>query len=67
MGKNKANTAALDANMEKAKQEGKLLYRIKKSKTSYLMLAPYLILFTFFIMIAGFGAYFEQDQVDHLY
>ena len=48
MGKNKANTAALDANMEKAKQEGKLLYRIKKSKTSYLMLAPYLILFTFF-------------------
>ena len=34
--------------MEKAKQEGKLLYRIKKSKTSYLMLAPYLILFTFF-------------------
>ncbi len=48
MGKNKANTGALDANMEKAKQEGKLLYRIKKSKTSYLMLAPYLILFTFF-------------------
>ena len=48
MGKNKANTAALDANMDKAKQEGKLLYRIKKSKTSYLMLAPYLILFTFF-------------------
>ena len=48
MGKTKANTAALDANMEKAKQEGKLLYRIKKSKTSYLMLAPYLILFTFF-------------------
>ena len=48
MGKNKANTAALDANMEKAKQEGKLLYRIKKSKTSYLMLAPYLILFTLF-------------------
>ena len=48
MGKNKANTAALDANMEKAKQEGKLLYRIKKSKTPYLMLAPYLILFTFF-------------------
>ena len=48
MGKNKANTAALYANMEKAKQEGKLLYRIKKSKTSYLMLAPYLILFTFF-------------------
>ena len=48
MGKNKANTAALDVNMEKAKQEGKLLYRIKKSKTSYLMLAPYLILFTFF-------------------
>ncbi len=48
MGKNKANTAALDANMEKANQEGKLLYRIKNSKTSYLMLAPYLILFTFF-------------------
>ncbi|MDE7327372.1 MAG: sugar ABC transporter permease [Lachnospiraceae bacterium] len=48
MGKNKANTAAVDANMEKAKQEGKLLNRIKKSRTSYLMLAPYLILFTFF-------------------
>lgn len=55
MGKNKANTAALDANMEKAKQEGKLLYRIKKSKTSYLMLAPYLILFTFFYHCAGAG------------
>ena len=48
MGKNKANTAALDANMEKAKQERKLLYRINKSNTSFLMLAPYLILFTFF-------------------
>ncbi|MDE7210092.1 MAG: sugar ABC transporter permease [Lachnospiraceae bacterium] len=34
--------------MEKAKKEGKLWYRMKKSKTSYLMLAPYLILFTFF-------------------
>lgn len=38
----------LDSNMEKAKQEGKLINRIKKSRTSYLMLAPYLILFTFF-------------------
>ncbi len=37
-----------DANMEKAKMQGRLWFRIKKSKTSYLMLAPYLILFTFF-------------------
>ncbi len=48
MSKTNANTAVLDANMEKAKKEGKLWYRMKKSKTSYLMLAPYLILFTFF-------------------
>lgn len=48
MGKTNANTAVLDANMEKAKKEGKLWNRMKKSKTSYLMLAPYLILFTFF-------------------
>ncbi len=48
MSKNNANTAVLDANMEKAKKEGKLWYRMKKSRTSYLMLAPYLILFTFF-------------------
>ncbi len=48
MSKTNANTAVLDVNMEKAKKEGKLWYRIKKSKTSYLMLAPYLILFTFF-------------------
>ncbi|MDE6873089.1 MAG: sugar ABC transporter permease [Lachnospiraceae bacterium] len=34
--------------MEKAKKEGKLWNRMKKSRTSYLMLAPYLILFTFF-------------------
>lgn len=37
-----------DANMEKAKMQGKLWFRIKRSKTSYLMLAPYLILFTLF-------------------
>ncbi len=48
MGKNNANAAVLDANMEKAKKEGKLWNRMKKSRTSYLMLAPYLILFTFF-------------------
>jgi len=48
MSKNNASAAALDSNMEKAKQEGKLINRIKKSRTSYLMLAPYLILFTFF-------------------
>ncbi len=40
-----ANT---DTNLEKAKKQGRLGYRIKKSKISYLMLAPYLILFTFF-------------------
>lgn len=48
MSKNNAKAAVLDANMEKAKKEGRLLNRIKKSRTSYLMLAPYLILFTFF-------------------
>ncbi len=48
MSKNNASAAVLDSNMEKAKQEGKLINRIKKSRTSYLMLAPYLILFTFF-------------------
>lgn len=48
MSKNNANAAVLDANMEKAKKEGKLWNRMKKSRTSYLMLAPYLILFTFF-------------------
>lgn len=48
MSKNNASAAVLDSNMEKAKQEGKFINRIKKSRTSYLMLAPYLILFTFF-------------------
>lgn len=48
MSKNNASAAVLDSNMEKAKQEGKLINRIKKSRTSYLMLAPYFILFTFF-------------------
>ena len=37
-----------DANLEKAKKQGKLLYQIKKNKISYIMLAPYLILFAFF-------------------
>lgn len=49
MSKKNANTAeALDVNAEKAKKEGRLWFRIKRSKTSYLMLAPYLILFIFF-------------------
>lgn len=49
MSKKNANTAeVLDVNMEKAKKQGKLWFRIKRSKTSYLMLAPYLILFIFF-------------------
>ena len=40
--------AGIDANLEKAKKQGRLWFRIKRSKTSYLMMAPYLILFTFF-------------------
>ncbi len=40
-----ANT---DTNLEKAKKQGRLAYRIKKNKISYFMLAPYLILFAFF-------------------
>ena len=40
--------AGVDANLEKAKKQGRLWFRIKRSKTSYLMMAPYLILFTFF-------------------
>lgn len=45
---NNDNNAMLDANAEKAKKQGRLWFRIKRSKTSYLMIAPYLILFTFF-------------------
>lgn len=40
-----------DANLEKAKKEGKLWNRVRKSKTSYLMMAPYLILFFFFTIL----------------
>ncbi len=45
---NKAAAAAMDANLEKAKKQGRLWFRIKRNKISYIMLAPYLILFTFF-------------------
>ncbi|MDE7300046.1 MAG: sugar ABC transporter permease [Lachnospiraceae bacterium] len=38
----------MDANLEKAKKQGRLWFRIKRNKISYIMLAPYLILFTFF-------------------
>ncbi len=46
--------------LEVAKKQGKLWYRIKKSKSSYIMLAPYFILFFFFtvlpvIMAVGFS------------
>lgn len=40
-----------DANLIKAKKQGKLGYRIWKSRTSYLMMAPYLILFVFFTIL----------------
>ena len=50
MGKNKANTAALDANMEKAKQEGKLLYRIKKPDAGTV---PYFIYIFYYCAGAG--------------
>ena len=43
-----------------AKKQGRLWYRIKKSKSSYIMLAPYFILFFFFtvlpvVMAVGFS------------
>ncbi len=46
--------------LEVAKKQGKLWYRIKKSKASYIMLAPYFILFFFFtvlpvVMAVGFS------------
>ncbi len=34
-----------------AKKQGKLLYQIKKNKVSYMMLAPYFILFFFFTIL----------------
>jgi multiple sugar transport system permease protein len=34
-----------------ARKQGKLWYQIKRSKSSYLMLAPYFILFTFFTIL----------------
>ncbi len=46
--------------LEVAKKQGKLWYRIKKSKASYIMMAPYFILFFFFtvlpvVMAVGFS------------
>ena len=46
--------------LEVAKKQGKLWYQIKKSKSSYIMLAPYFILFFFFtvlpvVMAVGFS------------
>jgi len=37
--------------LEVAKKQGKLWYQIKKSKSSYIMLAPYFILFFFFTVL----------------
>ena len=37
--------------LEIAKKQGKLWYRVKKSKASYIMLAPYFILFFFFTVL----------------
>ena len=37
--------------LEIAKKQGKLWYRVKKSKSSYIMLAPYFILFFFFTVL----------------
>ena len=45
--KNKEPLTALEI----AQRQGKLSYRIKKSKASYLMLAPYFILFFFFTVL----------------
>jgi len=46
--------------LEVAKKQGKLWYQIKRSKASYIMLAPYFILFFFFtvlpvVMAVGFS------------
>ena len=46
--------------LEVAKKQGKLWYRIKQSKSSYFMIAPYFILFFFFtvlpvVMAVGFS------------
>ncbi|MGN0505398.1 MAG: carbohydrate ABC transporter permease [Lachnospiraceae bacterium] len=55
--------------LEIAKKQGKLWYRIKKSKASYIMLAPYFILFFFFtvlpvIMAVGFSfTYYNMLEV----
>ncbi len=48
------------AALEKAKKQGKLWYQVKKSRASYIMLAPYFILFFFFtvlpvLMAVGFS------------
>ncbi len=54
---------------EIAKRQGKLWYRIKKSKASYVMLAPYFILFFFFTilpvaMAIGFSfTYYDMLQM----
>lgn len=37
--------------LQKAKNQGKLWYQIKRNKASYLMIAPYFILFFFFTVI----------------
>ena len=37
--------------LETAKQQGKLWYQIKRSKASYIMIAPYFILFFFFTVL----------------
>ena len=37
--------------LETAKKQGKLWYQIKKSKASYIMIAPYFILFFFFTVL----------------
>ena len=46
--------------LEVAKKQGKLWYQIKRSKASYIMIAPYFILFFFFtvlpvVMAVGFS------------
>ncbi|MBP3610420.1 MAG: sugar ABC transporter permease [Lachnospiraceae bacterium] len=48
------------AALEKAKKQGRLWYQIKKNRASYIMLAPYFILFFFFtvlpvLMAVGFS------------
>ncbi len=54
------NKDRVELALEVAKKQGKLWYRIKKSRASYIMLAPYFILFFFFtvlpvIMAVGFS------------